>query len=172
MLAPFPHHYSTSMCRSFASRTRSNAPPRFVLHGGPSPELGSDLAAWSPQHMLLSSLGLCLLNTFEAFAVRDRIELLDWRAKVSGVVDDTPEGPSFTSIVVELDVEIAGQVDRFEAALDEAKRYCLVHNALRVPVVVEAQIRTPGEPAVELADLGAQPPHDARPAARPQLRAV
>jgi len=168
MLAPFPHRYSTSLCRTFASRTRSDAPPRFALHGGPSPELGGDLEAWSPQHMLLSSLGLCMLNTFETFAARDRIELLDWRAKVSGIVDQTPEGPTFTSIVVELDIEIAGEVDRFEAALDEAKRFCLVHNALRVPVVVETQVRTPHDAPVDLADFRAQPALDVR----PQLRAV
>jgi organic hydroperoxide reductase OsmC/OhrA len=118
--------------------------------------------------MLLSSLGLCMLNTFETFAARDRIELLDWRAKVSGIVDQTPEGPTFTSIVVELDIEIAGEVDNFEAALDEAKRYCLVHNALRVPVVVETQVRTPYDAPVDLADFRAQPALDVR----PQLRAV
>lgn len=102
--------------------------------------------------MLLSSLGLCMLTTFEAFAARDRIELLAWQARVSGTVEQTPEGPMFTSIVVELDIDIAGNVDCFEAALEDAKRYCLVQNALRVPVVVETTVRTPFD-AEEALDL-------------------
>lgn len=117
--------------------------------------------------MLLSSLGLCMLTTFEAFAARDGIELLAWHAKVNGTVEQTPEGPMFTSIVLELDIDIAGNVDQFEAALEDARRYCLVQNALRVPVVVETQLRTPYDPAGDLADLHPQPPR----ALRGQLQA-
>ncbi|HEU4730700.1 MAG TPA: OsmC family protein [Kofleriaceae bacterium] len=142
MPAPFPHRYSTSLCRTLASRARIEAPPRTALHGGPTPELDGDVDAWSPEHMLLGSLGLCLLTTCEAFAARDQVPLLAWQARVSGTVEQSPEGPMFSSIVVELDIEIAGDPDQFELTLEDAKRYCLVHNALRVPVVFEAQVRS------------------------------
>jgi hypothetical protein len=59
-------------------------------------------------------------------------------------VEQTPEGLSFTSIVLELDMEITGNVDRVEATLEDAKQYCLVLNSLRIPVVVETQLRAPG----------------------------
>jgi hypothetical protein len=49
----------------------------------------------------------------------------------------------FTSIVLELDMELAGNVDHVDATLEDARQYCLVLNSLRVPVVIEAQIRTP-----------------------------
>jgi organic hydroperoxide reductase OsmC/OhrA len=158
MLAPFPHRYSASLCRTFASRARIEAPPRPALHGGPSPELDGDVDAWSPEHMLLSSLGLCMLTTFEAFAARDGIELLAFRAQVHGTVEQTPEGPNFTSIVLELEMDIAGNVDLFEDALEDAKRYCLVQNALRVPVVVETAVRTPCDPLGNVDDDLALPP--------------
>jgi organic hydroperoxide reductase OsmC/OhrA len=121
------------------------APPRPALHGGPSPELDGDVNSWSPEHMLLSSLGLCMLTTFEAFAARDGIEVLAWDAKASGTVERTPEGLMFTSIVLELDMELSGHVDRVETTLEDAKQYCLVLNSLRIPVVVETQIRMPNE---------------------------
>ena len=165
MLAPFPHRYSATLCRTFASRARIEAPPRPVLHGGPSPELDGDVDAWSPEHMLLSSLGLCMLTTCEAFAARDGIELLAWSARVHGTVEQTPEGPTFTSIVLELDVDIAGNVDQFDDTLEDAKRYCLVQNALRVPVVVETSVRTPCDPVRTVDDDIALPlrlPYDGR----------
>lgn len=115
--------------------------------------------------MLLSSLGLCMLTTFEAFAARDGIELLAWSARVNGTVEQTPEGPTFTSIVLELDVDIAGDVDQFEDTLEDARRYCLVQNALRVPVVVETSVRTPCGPVRTADDDVALPPrlpHDGR----------
>jgi organic hydroperoxide reductase OsmC/OhrA len=162
MPVPFPHRYSASLYRTLASRAWIEVPPRAPLHGGPSPELDGDVDAWSPEHMLLSSLGLCMLTTFEAFAARDRIELLAWRATVNGTVEQTPEGPMFTSIVLDLDIEIAGNVDQFEATLEDAKRYCLVQNALRVPVVIETCVRTPLDPPSEAGGPRSRPVADTR----------
>jgi organic hydroperoxide reductase OsmC/OhrA len=158
MPVPFPHRYSASLSRTFASRARMEAPPRPPLHGAPSPELDGDVHAWSPEHMLLSSLSLCMLTTFEAFAARDGIEILSWDAQASGTVDQTPEGLSFTSIVLELDITIAGNVERVDATLEDAKQFCLVLNSLRVPVVVEAQIYSPDDTASDDDDAAPRPP--------------
>jgi organic hydroperoxide reductase OsmC/OhrA len=143
MPSPFPHQYSATISRTFASRARVEAPPRPSLPGGPSSELEGDVSSWSPEHLVLSSLGLCMLTTFEAFAARDGIEVLRWAADARGTVDRTPEGLMFTSIILGIDMEIAGNVERVERTLEDAKQYCLVLNSLRVPVIIEAQIQTP-----------------------------
>jgi organic hydroperoxide reductase OsmC/OhrA len=127
-----------------------------VLHG-PSPQLDGGSDALSPEHMLLSSLGLCMLTTFEAFAARDGIDIHVWNAKASGTVEPTPEGLAFTSILLELDMEITGNVDRVEDTLEDAKQYCLVLNSLRIPVVVETQLRTP-DSKLDLLDMPADLP--------------
>jgi organic hydroperoxide reductase OsmC/OhrA len=103
--------------------------------------------------MLLSSLGLCMLTTFEAFAARDGIEILAWDAKISGTVEQTPEGRMFTSIVLELDMRLDGNIGRVEATLEDAKQYCLVLNSLRVPVVIETELHTLNEISGELPGL-------------------
>ena len=143
MPVPFPHHYSAKVSRTFASRAHVVAPPRPALMGGPSSEFDGDAASWSPEHLLLSSLGLCMLTTFEAFAARDGIEVQDWNAGLEGDVERSPEGLMFTSIIMTLDMEITGNVDAVEQTIEDAKQYCLVLNSLRVPVVVETNIRTP-----------------------------
>jgi organic hydroperoxide reductase OsmC/OhrA len=150
MPAPFPHVYSATVSRTFASRARVEAPPRPSLDGGPSRQLDGDTAAWSPEHLVLSSLGICMLTTFEAFATRDGIELLRWDATVSGTVERTPEGLMFTSIVLGIDMEITGNVEKVETTLEDSKQYCLVLNSLRVPVVIETQIHTPDDDRTEL----------------------
>jgi organic hydroperoxide reductase OsmC/OhrA len=145
-MIPFPHRYSASLSRTYA---RIEAPLLPELHGGPSPEPGGGVHPESPEHMLLSSLGLCMLTTFEAFAARDGIDVLAWGAKVGGTVENTPEGLMFTSIVLELDMTLAGNVDRAEATLEDAKQECLVLNSLRIPVVIETQLRTANDVAIE-----------------------
>lgn len=142
MPVPFPHQYSATVSRTFASRAKLQAPPRPALQGGPSSEFDGDAASWSPEHLLLSSLGLCMLTTFEAFAARDGIEVQEWNANLSGSVERSPEGLMFTSIILSLDLEITGNVSAVETTIEDAKQYCLVLNSLRVPVVIETTIRS------------------------------
>lgn len=142
MPVPFPHHYSATISRTFASRARVEAAPRTPLYGGPSPEFDGDATAWSPEHLMLSSLGLCMLTTFEAFCARDGISLLHWDASMKGTVERSSGGLNFSSIVLCIDMEVGGNVDTAEETLEDAKRYCLILNSLSVPVVIEATIRT------------------------------
>lgn len=148
MPVAFPHRYSASLSRTFASRARIEGSPRPALHNSQAQE--GDAAAWSPERMLLSSLGLCMLTTFEVFAARDGIEVMSWDAKISGTVEQTPEGRMFTSIVMELEMDLDGCVDHLEETLEDAKQYCLVLNSLRVPVVIETQVHTPNDVPDEL----------------------
>lgn len=150
MPAPFPHHYRAQISRTFASRARVDAPPRPSLHGGPSSQFDGDAASWSPEQLVLSSLGVCMLTTFEAFAARDGIELLSWDATVNGTVERTPEGLMFTSIVLGIDMAIGGNVENVGKTIEDAKQYCLVLNSLRVPVVVETEITGADGSAIEL----------------------
>jgi len=142
MPVPFPHHYQTWLVRTLSSRARLEAPPRPMIAGGPPAELDGDATSWSAEHLLLSSIGLSLLTTFEALAARNRVDLVSWEARVGGMVDRTETGLVFTRFSVEVDMEV-GDVERARATLDETKQHCLITNALRAPVEIDAKIRPP-----------------------------
>jgi organic hydroperoxide reductase OsmC/OhrA len=155
------------------------ATPRVGLECGPPAGLDDAVEAWSAERMLLSSLGLCLLTTFEAFAARNGIDVLAWDARASGDIERAPEGMMFTSILLEIDLELAGNLERVEATLEHAKQYCLVVNSLRVPVVIETQLRTSdGRPYPLPAELSGPcatpmpPPRPAAAAPEPRLTAA
>lgn len=143
MPAPFPHRHSATVSRTFGSRARLEALSRPGVQGSPTTELDGAPSSGSPEHLLLSSIGLSLLMSFEAFAARDGLQLLAWRAAVHGTVEPSPEGLTFTSIVLCLDLELAGELTGVEQTLEEARQASLVLNALRVPVVIETTIQTP-----------------------------
>lgn len=140
MAVPFPHHYQTWLVRTLGSRARLEAPPRPIITAGPPPELDGDASAWSAEQLLLSSIGMCLLTTFEAFAARAKLDLLAWEARVGGMVGKTESGLAFTKYTVEIDMEVS-DVERARETLDEAQRHCLVSNALKASVEVIANIR-------------------------------
>lgn len=140
MPVPFPHHYQTWLVRTLSSRARLEAPPRPIISGGPPPEFDGDATAWSAEHLLLSSIGLCVLTTFEAFAARARVVVLAWEARVGGIVDRSDVGLVFSRFTLEIDMEVS-DVDRAREVLDESQQRCLVTNTLRAPVEIVAKIR-------------------------------
>jgi organic hydroperoxide reductase OsmC/OhrA len=144
MPAPFPHRYKTSLVRTLSSRARIEATPRAPISAGPSPEFDGDATAWSSEHLLLSAIGMCLLTTFEAIAVRDHVDLLGWDARVHGTVEKTPEGLRFAAFTIEVDMDVS-DVGRARASLDLARQHCLIANALNVPVDVVATFKPAGE---------------------------
>lgn len=113
-----------------------------MIAGGPPAELDGDTTSWSAEHLLCSSIGLSLLATFEALAARDRLDLVSWDARIGATVDRTERGLELVKVTVEVDMEV-GDVERARATIEEAKQRCVITNALRVPVEVDAKIRPP-----------------------------
>ena len=142
MPVPFPHHYQAWLVRTLSSRARLEAPPRPLISAGPPPEFDGDATAWSAEQLLLSSIGMCVLTTFEALAARARVDLLAWEARVGGMVDRGEDGVTFTKFTVDIDMEVS-DVERARAVLEATKQHCLISNALRAPVAVEAKIHAP-----------------------------
>jgi organic hydroperoxide reductase OsmC/OhrA len=140
MPAPFPHLYQARLVRTLGSRARIESAMRAPIAGGPPPELDGDVASWSPEHLLLSSLGLCLLTTFEALAARDHIALLAWEASVYGTLERTSQGLELTQTRVEIDMEVSDP-ERARHTLDDARAHCPIANALRTPIDLVARIR-------------------------------
>lgn len=141
MPTPFPHHYEVHLHRTQTARAQIELAPRHPIAGGPPPQFDGVDSVWSPEHLLLSSIGLCLFTTFEALARRDSLDVAGWRAKVDGVIEKTQTGLNFTSFTVSVDLTVdSANVERARATLDRAKRHCIVSNALRVPVIVDANV--------------------------------
>lgn len=141
MPAPFPHQYETTLVRTDLSRGRIEADHRPAIPCSPSPQLDGDATAWSCEQLLLSSLAMCLLTTFDAFAARDGITVYSYGSHVRTSVERTSRGLVFTKFTIEVELEVDDEI-RVRKTLADAEQHCLIANALRVPVEVVAKIRT------------------------------
>lgn len=139
MSHPFPHRYEANLAWEGGTRAALSSGLRPVLVGGPPPEFDGPPEAWSPEHLLLSAANLCLMTTFFALAKRAGLEVGGYRSRAEGVLDKTPEGLAFTRILLRVTIQAARAEDA-RAVLASAKKHCIVSNALRRPVDVEAEI--------------------------------
>jgi organic hydroperoxide reductase OsmC/OhrA len=142
MATAFPHHYDVCLTWSGDSPARISAAGRPSIEGGAPPEFGGSDAWWSPEHLLLSSVGLCFATTFQAFARRRglKVDVLSCRAEIA--LEKLSTGLAFTGLVLHVHAEVPTWEDETVARelLEQAKKHCIVGNALMPPVHLEASV--------------------------------
>lgn len=142
-IAPFPHTYTVRLEDGLLV-----APPRAPIAAGPPPQFGGDDRVWSPEELLVAAALECLWTTFEAYARHDHLAVHRWAGTGVAVLDRGPGVPVFTSITLRVELGVdAGDEARARRLLETAERRCIISNALRVPVTVEATVEA--APALE-----------------------
>lgn len=131
-IAPFPHRYVVSL-----SDDQLLAPPRSAIVAGSPPQFGGSEQVWSPEELLVGAVLLCLRTTFDAYARRDSLEVLDWQGTVTGTLVKGQGGPVFSAIDVDVTLTTApGDEARATELLEKAERNCIISRALQAPVHV------------------------------------
>ncbi len=108
------------------------------------PEFGGPEGVWSPEELLVASVGSCLLSTFLYFAYRFELAFESYLSKSSGRMEKTSGGLRFTGI----DVLIAVTMSDDEAAKkasslrlkEKMEKYCPVSTSLNCPVRLVLEI--------------------------------
>jgi organic hydroperoxide reductase OsmC/OhrA len=138
---PFPHVYEAALDWPGVGPAVSTAGPRPALLTGPPPEFGGEEEWWSPEHLLLSAVNLCLMATFGALSRARGLRVQWYRSRARGVLSKTPGGLAFTSLGVTVEMRAApGDVERARETLLKAKQRCIVANALVLPVQLDVEI--------------------------------
>lgn len=130
--APFPHRYTVSVLNHEIA-----APPRETIRGGAPPQFGGSDQVWSPEELLVASALLCLETTFDAFARRGGLQVVDWQSSGTATLDKARGGPVFSSLVLDVTITTAaGDEARAEELVHSAERHCIIAHALKVPIDV------------------------------------
>lgn len=144
MATTFPHRYDVRLSWPGQGGATLDAAPRLPIEGGAPSEFGGRDSWWSPEHLLLSSLSLCLMTTFEALARKARLPVMGYACRAVATLDRTETGLAFTAFGLRVEVEVArADAERAPTLLAAAKKHCLVANALSVPVTLDVAVVTP-----------------------------
>lgn len=134
-IAPFPHRYIVSL-----DNDRIHALPRESMRVGPPPQFGGTDDVWSPEDLLVAAVLTCFKTTFDAFARRDSLDVRNWRASGTGVLDKGKGGPVFTEIAIHVSFETTSQEADARKVLAVAERNCILTRTVTCPVHVEASV--------------------------------
>lgn len=141
------HEYETSMVWSEGRKGKVEVPGLPPLDFASPPEFGGPGGTWTPEHAFVTAATSCILLTFVAIAEFSKLAFRSLSASARGKLEKVEgEGLRFTSIDVELRVEVGSEADiaRAERLVQKAEASCLVSKSLKTPVRVKAEIRVGG----------------------------
>lgn len=108
------------------------------------PEFGGPEGVWSPEELLVGSVGSCLLSTFLYFAYRFQLSFESCSSTSTGTMEKTSQGLRFGGIDVLLTVTVSDD-DALERASalrlkEKLEKYCPVSASLGCPVRLALEI--------------------------------
>lgn len=137
-IAPFPHQYTVKL----ADR-QLLAESHVPIAAGPPAQFGGSDTVWSPEDLLVAATLECLWTTFEAYARHDKLEVQRWSGTGTATLEKGSPVPTFSSIKLNVELDVAAaDVERARKLLNTAESRCIISNALKVPVVLEAIVGT------------------------------
>lgn len=107
------------------------------------PEFKGEPGRWTPEDLFLSSVNLCTMLTFVAYAQHRGLNLASYESDAEGTLENVDGKYRFTEIVLHPHVRVKSQeeVERARELLESAHRDCFVANSISAPVKVFPDIR-------------------------------
>jgi tRNA-Thr(GGU) m(6)t(6)A37 methyltransferase TsaA len=110
---------------------------------GCPPEFGGESTYWSPEHLFVASIEVCIMTTFIDLLSKENPGVLGYESTARGSAQLVAGKFRFTEIEVKpvVFIEDKSDVDKVEKMLYKAKETCLVSNSLTVRVTMKPEIR-------------------------------
>jgi len=111
------------------------------------PEWGGHEGFWTPEHLLVAAVEVCIMTTFLSIADRRKIKLSSYSSKATGDAQIVNKQFRFSSISIFPKIVLCGghNVSEAQDAIERAHKTCMVSNSLSTPVFVYPEIVVEGE---------------------------
>jgi organic hydroperoxide reductase OsmC/OhrA len=107
------------------------------------PEFGGPAGVWSPEHLFVAALSVCLMTTFRAVAEASGLDILDYTDRSSGHLQRGEDRRySFDKVTLRPRVVIddESKVERTIRLLHKAESVCLVSRSVASEIVLEPTV--------------------------------
>ena len=100
------------------------------------PGFGGPDGMWSPEELLVASVGSCVMTTSLYFIELLGIRLVSYDSNATGTMEKTPDGLRFTAMDVDIVVKVQSESDSQKALglKKKLEKYCPVSTSLNFPV--------------------------------------
>lgn len=141
-MQPFPHHYEVRLSGGPEGYAKASSEGLPDLSCEAPKDFDGPGDAWSPEHMLLSSVSTCFLFTLRSVAKLSKFQFKALEMSAEGTLDRKEGATRFTEIVLRPRLTLAPGADRAQAMriMEKAEKACLISASLSTPVRLQAEV--------------------------------
>ncbi|SRR5579875_262965 len=141
-MKPLPHHYAIHLSggpQGYATCSAERLPD---LTCEAPLDFDGPGDAWSPEHLLMSSVSACFLLTLRSVARLSKFHFESLELAADGTVDRKEGLTRFTEIVLRAKLTVAKGTDHAQAVriMEKAEKACLISASLSTPVKLQAEV--------------------------------
>ncbi|MFH0735610.1 MAG: OsmC family protein [bacterium] len=97
---------------------------------------------WSPEHLFVASVNVCLMTTFLAIAENSKLEFSSYTADAVGKLEKVDGMFLISEITLKPIITIINQKDIEKAykIIDKSENYCLISNSIKSKIILEPEV--------------------------------
>ena len=97
---------------------------------------------WSPEHLFVASINICLMTTFLAIAENSNLEFISFSSSATGKLEKVDGKFMISEVELNPVVKIKDekQKEKTLRILDKSEKSCLISNSVRSKIILNPQI--------------------------------
>ncbi len=97
---------------------------------------------WSPEHLLVAAVNVCLMTTFLAIAENSKLEFSDYSGDAVGKLEKVDGKFMISEITLKpiITINNQGDIEKAYKVIDKSEEHCLISNSIKSKVILEPEI--------------------------------
>jgi organic hydroperoxide reductase OsmC/OhrA len=99
---------------------------------------------WSPEHLYVASVNVCLMTTFAAVAENSKLEIVSYSCEGTGKLEKVDGDFMISEIELKPLIKLKFEKDkeRAERIINKSENICLISNSVKTKIILNPQIIT------------------------------
>lgn len=97
---------------------------------------------WSPEHLFVASINVCLMTTFLSIAENSKLGFVSYSAEAKGKLEKSDGKFMITEVEVipRITVNLEKDIERAERIVHKAEEHCLISNSVKTKISLKPLI--------------------------------
>lgn len=107
------------------------------------PEFAKGVAGiWSPEHLFVASVNICLMTTFLAIAENSNLQFTSFKSHAKGKLEKVDGKFMMTEIELNPEVVVTEEkdIERGRRILDKSEQNCLISNSVKSKIILNTSV--------------------------------
>lgn len=97
---------------------------------------------WSPEHLFVSSVAICLMTTFLAIAENSSLAFKSFNCEADGKLEKVEGKLMISEIELRPEVEVTEEkfIEKAERIIEKSEKACLISNSIKTKIILKPSI--------------------------------